>query len=180
MNPAIEDMIEDVIQKEGGYVDDPLDRGGATKYGITQKTLSAYLCKQASKSDVQNLCLDTAKDIYEKRYFFGPGIYKLPPTIQSFVFDCAVNHGPTRAIKFVQHVCVEAECLPTITIDGLCGPNTQRAAQWALKAMGNLFLDALMEERRNFYLSIVAKHPEQQRFLNGWLNRVDSFKRRAA
>ncbi len=173
--PSVNEMINDILRREGGYVDHPADRGGPTKYGITQQTLSRYLGHAALVSEVQNLSEDVAREIYERNYFYGPAINTLPEEIQAFVFDSAVNHGPRRAIKFVQSVCNQAGREPPLSEDGAMGPNTRKGAQWAQQEMGEYFLKALFEERRIFYHAIVAANPSQGVFLRGWLNRVDEF-----
>lgn len=175
MNEKVDKMIDDIIRREGEYVDHPNDRGGPTKYGITQKTLSQYLGYAAVKSDVQNLDIEVARAIYEKNYYMAPGIYKLPEPIQAFIFDSAVNHGPRRALKFVQSVCNQAGVEPATSVDGAMGPNTLRAVNWTNEQMGDVFLTALIEERRNYYLLIVANNPSQEVFLRGWMNRVNEF-----
>ena len=177
---TVDQMIDDVLKREGGYVDHPDDRGGATNWGITQNTLSKYYGRAVIKQEVKDLSQDVARDIYEKNYFYGPRIDNLPLSIQAFIFDCAVNHGPRRAVKFVQSVCNQIGYEPGLSEDGAMGPNTRRAAQWAEQAMGPLFLKALIEERRNFYYAIVKSRPSQEAFLKGWLNRVNEFEMEAA
>ena len=172
---SINEMIDDILRREGGYVDHPSDPGGPTKFGITQKTLSAYVGRIVLKKEVEDLSEDIAREIYERNYYIGPRIDQLPEFIQPFVFDCAVNHGPRRAIKFVQSVCNQAGYQPALSVDGAMGPNTSNGADWANDNMGDVFLKALIEERRNFYLTIVAANPSQKVFLNGWMNRVNEF-----
>lgn len=171
-------LIDDVLRREGGFVDHPADRGGPTKFGITQQTLSGYIGRAALRSEVKSLSEEVARDIYERNYFYAPRIDRLPEPIQAFVFDCAVNHGPRQAIRFVQRVCNAADWQPRLVEDGAMGPNTRRAAEWAQSQMGHLFLAALVEERRNFYYLIVQMRPSQQAFLKGWLNRVAEFESR--
>lgn len=172
---AIEMLIKDILRREGGYVDHPADRGGPTNFGITQKTLSLYMGRAALISDVKALQPDVAAEIYEQNYYYKPGIQKFPELIQGFIFDCAVNHGPRRAIKFVQEVVNEAGRQPALDLDGAMGPNTRSGAEWALAQMGEYFLGALIVERRNFYRAIVSHNPSQQVFLKGWMNRVNEF-----
>lgn len=174
MSRSVEQMIDDVIRREGGYVDHPRDRGGPTNFGITQSTLSRHLGRPASADDVRRLTRAAAADIYRRDYYEAPGIDQLPERIQPFVFDAAVNHGPARAIRFVQQVCDAAGFGP-LAIDGRCGPRTSEAAFAADRAMGDWFLAALVEERRNFYHALVARDPGQRVFLNGWLNRLAEF-----
>ncbi len=178
--PDIDKMIDDILRREGGFVDHPDDRGGPTKYGITIGTLSRYIGRAALRSEVENLSEDVARDIYERNYYIGPRIDRLPESIQPFIFDCAVNHGPRQAIRFVQSVCNQAGYTPQLSVDGAMGPNTLKGAEWADKEMGDIFLKALVEERRNFYYAIVEARPSQEKFLKGWLNRVNEFDREAA
>lgn len=178
--PTVDEMIDDILRREGGYVNHPADRGGPTKFGITQKTLSAYIGRVALAKDVENMSEDLAREIYERNYFNGPRIDRLPEAIQPFIFDCAVNHGPRRAIKFVQSVCNQAGFSPALDVDGAMGPQTRKAAEWAQQEMGDVFLKALLEERRNFYRVIVEHNPSQAVFLNGWMNRVNEFETEVA
>ena len=174
MTIDISNLINEVLSKEGGFVDHPADKGGPTNFGITQATLSRFLERVVTVDEVRTLDVQTARDIYELRYYRTPRIDKLPDAIQPFVFDCAVNHGPRRAIKFVQNVCNEAGYGP-ITSDGLMGPKTRAVADVCSSAMGEWMLLALIEERRMFYLKIVGNNPSQKVFLKGWLNRANSF-----
>ena len=171
---TIDDMIDHVLVKEGGYVNHPADRGGPTNYGITQKTLSRYLEKAVTIDMVKALDLETARDIYELNYYRVPRINQLPAEIQPFLFDCAVNHGPRRAIKFLQNVCNEAGFGP-LTPDGLMGPKTKAQARACLEELGQWMVVALVEERQMFYVEIVQNDDSQQAFLKGWLNRARSF-----
>lgn len=172
---SIEEMIQDILRREGGYVNHPSDRGGPTNHGITQATLSRYYGRAATISEVKQLSAEVAEEIYRRDYFIAPGIDTLPAFIQPFIFDCAVNHGPRRAIRFVQSVCNQAGFNPLLSEDGAMGPNTRRGVQWAEQVMGSIFLKALLEECRNFYLTIVAAKPSQEVFLKGWMNRVNEF-----
>lgn len=177
---SIDQMIQDVLKREGGYVDHPSDRGGPTNYGITQNTLSKYYGYAATTDEVKMLSIDVAEEIYRRNYYFGPGINTLVEEIQPFIFDCAVNHGPRTAIKFVQRVCNQAGYEPELSEDGAVGPNTRKGAVWALNQMGEVFLKALIEERKNFYLLIVQMRPSQKVFLQGWMNRVKEFETEVA
>lgn len=171
---TIEQLILDVLEKEGGYVHDPLDRGGPTNMGITQATLSRHMGRPASIEDVRRLNQNIAFEIYERDYYRAPRIDGLPEQIQPFVFDCAVNHGPSTAIRMIQQVCNAAGFGP-IDEDGVCGPATRDTAQKAQLEMGDWFTRALVEQRRMTYRRIVHTDPSQARFLNGWLARADSF-----
>lgn len=174
MATTVEQMIDDILRREGGFVDHPADSGGPTNFGITQRTLSRYLGRAVSVGEVRRLSRELAEEIYRTEFFLAPRIDTLPPRIQPFAFDSAANHGPQRAIRFVQQVC-NATGFGPLDVDGVCGPATRRAAQEADQAMGDWFLAALVEERRNFYRLIVQNDPSQEVFLNGWMNRVAEF-----
>lgn len=171
---SVEGMIDDVIRREGGFVDHPADRGGPTKFGITQATLSRHLGRPATAREVAGLSDDVAREIYRHHYYEAPQIDRLPPRIQPLVLDAAVNHGAPRAIRMVQRVCVAAGFGP-LRIDGVVGPRTRRVADACERAMGDWLVAALVEERRNFYHGLVARDPGQRVFLDGWLNRIAAF-----
>jgi lysozyme family protein len=173
---SIEAMIDDVIRREGGFVDHPADRGGPTRFGITQKTLSRYLGRAAGKEEVRSLARDVAADIYRRAYYLEPRIDATPASIRAFMFDSAVNHGPRRAIRLLQQVCNGAG-FGDLAVDGLLGPATRRQAGIAEDAMGPWLLAALAEERLMFYRQIVERDPSQQVFLKGWMNRLAEFDR---
>lgn len=174
MTIDVNNLINEVLSKEGGYVNHEADKGGPTNYGITQMTLSRYLEKVVTAEEVKALDLETARDIYELRYYRTPRIDKLPEEIQPFVFDCAVNHGPRRAIKFVQNVCNDAGFGPMV-VDGLMGPKTKTQSSACYEKLQEWMVVALVEERQMFYLNIVASNETQEVFLAGWLNRARSF-----
>lgn len=173
--PSVKDMIDNILRREGGYVNHPADRGGPTKYGITLNTLASYLGRSVSAGDVEALDENTARQIYEHNYFYGPKIDQLPELIQPFIFDCAVNHGARRAIKFVQKVCNQEGYQPPLDEDGIMGTKTVATARTAASELGDAFLKALLAERRRFYQAIVEQDPSQQVFLAGWMNRVNEF-----
>ena len=171
---TVQEMIDAILVREGGFVNHPDDKGGPTNYGVTQATLSEYLKRDATVQDVKDLDKDTARDIYEQRYYRGPQIDQLPEPIQHFVFDCAINHGSRRAIKFVQKVCDETGA-GNVSQDGLMGAKTAAAAERCSEEMGKWMLLSLIQERKQFYLEIVVNNPSQKTFLKGWMNRADSF-----
>lgn len=174
MAHTIDGMVADILRREGGFVHHAADRGGPTNFGITQRTLSAYLGRAATVEEVRSLSAELAAEIYRRDYFVAPRLDGLPERIQPFVFDSAVNHGPRRAVRFVQQVCGSAGFGP-VAVDGICGPQTRRIATEAERAMGDWLLAALVEERRNFYRQIVASDPSQRVFLDGWMNRIAEF-----
>ncbi len=176
MPKSIEAMIDDVIRREGGFTDHPADRGGPTNFGITQKTLARYLGRKVTRDDVRHLSRALAAEIYRRRYYLEPRIDTAPGDTRAFLFDSAVNHGPRRAVRFLQEVC-NAAGFGRLSVDGLLGPATRRQAHAASAAMGPWLLAALAEERRMFYRLIVDRDPSQRVFFKGWMNRLAEFDR---
>lgn len=172
---AYKDPIGQVLLHEGGFVNHPSDRGGATKFGVTQKTLSHYLGRNASIQEVRDMTEETAREIYERLYFTGPRINTLPEPPRTLVLDMAINHGPRNAIIMLQRIVNEAGFGP-IDVDGRIGPNTRTAVMRAVTQMGPVFQNALVEERIRFFHRITANDPSQTVFLKGWLNRAESFR----
>ena len=174
MDRSVDELLDEVIAREGGFVHHPADRGGPTKFGITQRTLSAWLGRPATVDEVWRLDEETAREIYVSRYLAGPRIDTLPPEIVGQAFDMAVNHGPRRAMRILQEVLGLAGW--AVDVDGVIGPQTRKAAFEAQEAMGPFLSNAIADQRANFYRRLVDADPSQRAFLRGWLNRAEAFK----
>lgn len=167
---SVDTLINDIIVTEGGYVNHPADRGGPTKYGITQKTLASYRRMPVSAKEVQNMSRQEAYDIYKKIYFDTYGVDKLPETIHDLVLDMNVHHGPGNTNKLLQKAINRFGI--KLQVDGVAGSKTIEAA----KQVNPVALRYILaREREAFMRDIVKKDPSQQVFLNGWLNRVEKF-----
>lgn len=176
MPTSMDQMIADLLKREGGFVNRVEDKGGATNYGITRATLSNYLGKQCSVADVKAMTKATAVDIYSFLYYIKPKINKLPVAIQPLVFDMAVNHGCYKAIKMLQLELIEFLGRTVVgQADGLIGDKTIAATNAVLATHEQLFINKLVERRLNFYHAIVENDPSQKIFLNGWEKRANSF-----
>ena len=171
----VEDMIADIVRREGGFVDDPFDPGGPTKHGVTIATLSKTLGRPATIADVRRVTPEFAGEIFRRRYFLAPGIDGLPDRVQPFVFDTAVLFGPRRAIRFVQASCANLGHADPGPIDGAMGPRTREAARITDREAGAWFLAALVERRKDAHRLRVEDRPDQKRFLKGWLRRAEEF-----
>ena len=164
------EIIEAIIEREGGYVDHPADKGGPTKYGITIGTLGQWRGHPVSDDDVKALFIEEARLIYGQRYLKAPGFDQIVDSkLRAFIVDAGVNHGPTAATKMLQRA-VGAK------VDGVMGPDT-------LLKLGHadaqrIYLEACAE-RVVFYGGIVTRNPEQAVFALGWANRVAQFIREA-
>jgi len=159
---TIQGLCETKSQKrKTGYVNDPLDAGGETKYGIA---------KNANPDlDIKSLNLEMAKKRYYDKYWVDGKCENFPSPINLLHFDCTVNSGGKTAGKNLQR----ALNFPEANVDGLIGPITIATVKSAdIKQLTYRWLD----ERKKFYERIVAKKPDQQRFFNGWMNRVAHLK----
>ena len=164
-----DDIIDAILKREGStYTNDPIDRGGPTKFGITLRTLAEYHHDDSCTADeVENLTEAEARAIYRELYIDRPGFMLLTgDALRAFLVDFAVNSGARAAVKHLQRRLM-------IKDDGILGPYTAQKANAANQAV---LLAALIGDREQFYRDIVSAKPDQARFLTGWLNRNNSFK----
>lgn len=180
-----------VLDFEGGYSNDPADRGGETNYGITYNTLNDAKNKGWIPFNVtiQNIQLEHAKIIYKKGYWDVVQADSLPHPLDLIMFDSAVNHGPGAAVKLLQKSLNALLRYTELKVDGIIGPLTLRAINDYV-GLGStpgtppnsniryLCIDVLMN-RVELYLSIVLNNKSQEKFLKGWLNRVFKLKQQA-
>ena len=169
-----DEMIDDILAREGGFVNHPADRGGPTNFGVTQATLASWRGREATIDDVRSLSIDEARDIYRTIYYVGPKIDKLASLIQPLVFDMSINHGPGTAIKLLQRILNERGI--TCEVDGGIGDETIRCALTATDQFGTELINFLVDKRIQFYHQIVEKNPSQSVFLKGWLKRANEFR----
>ena len=186
-----DDAFKIVLDFEGGYSNDPADRGGETNYGITYNTLNDAKNKGWIPFNVtiQNIQLEHAKIIYKKGYWDVVQADSLPHPLDLIMFDSAVNHGPNAAVKLLQKSLNTLLPYTELKVDGIIGPLTLRAVrdyEGLQDAPGShnksniryLCIDVLMN-RIELYLSIVLNNKSQEKFLKGWLNRVFKLKQQA-
>ena len=160
-------IIADIITREGGYVDNPSDKGGPTKYGVTLGTLAAWRKASVTSNDVANLTASEASEILTDLYEVKPGFSQLSDDqVRSFMVDWGVNSGPATAIKQLQSL------LSGCHADGILGPITAKAAN-ALDPAS--LLTSLIALRLAFVRRLVAEDPSQRLFLAGWETRIESF-----
>lgn len=176
---SVEQLAKEIVQREGGYVNDPDDPGGATKYGVTigtMKTLGEDLNNDGkiTVADVKLLSTDLAEKIYLDHYFYKPGIDKLPESLQASVFDMYVNSG-SNAIKILQRmVGVEA--------DGVLGPKTYKAVEIFNEGNPGKIADLYGIARRNYYYALADSRPASRKYARrkdggkgGWIVRAEEF-----
>lgn len=141
-----------------GYVNDPDDAGGETKFGVAKNGNPDL--------DITNLTWDQAKEVYFKRYWLTGSCDKLPARIAVLHFDGCVNHGVGRANKFLQKAA-------GVTQDGVIGPKTISA----ISALNEFDVcKNICNSREHFYRNIVEDKPTQVKFLAGWLRRINEMR----
>lgn len=155
--------VKHLLVLEGGYVNDPSDRGGETKYGISKR--------QYPHLDIQFITEEQASEIYYNDYWLAYHCDKLPEAIGEFLFDCVVNHRPKTAIRFIQKTY-------RVDVDGILGPMTINAVRndSSLVAIER-HLVRCFSYRAVFYSELVENNPTQGRFLMGWFRRLFSLQK---
>jgi lysozyme family protein len=156
-----EKSVAIILENEGGYVNNPKDPGGETKYGISKRSYPNL--------DIKNLTIDQAKDIYYRDFW-------LPIQADSIIderlavhyFDMAVNAGRSRAVRLLEK----------ITGQGITGTISKDTL---IKA--NLIPDAparYVQARKDYYHNITLINPKNNAFIKGWMNRVDHVEKKNA
>ena len=178
---TVDEIIDDILQREGGYVDHVDDKGGATNHGMSLRYISGIGLDldgdgDVDKDDVKLVTLDIARTYYRRDFYFRPHLDALPFELQAQMFDFAINSGPGRAIITLQEVLSELRDAAPLQLDGAIGPNTRTAAEQAQMEFGFALTNALAEARESYMRSIVDRDPTQAVFLNGWVKRARSFR----
>jgi lysozyme family protein len=148
-----------VLKDEGGNDDDPLDHGGRTSRGITQREYTAWRAEHGlADLDVWQAPQDDINQIYKGEYWL-PECDSLASGLDYMLFDMKVNAGPHRAIVLLQRAV-------GVNDDGRIGPVTRQAIG---AADPQTVIAAYTDAKRAFYRSL-----HQPRFLKGWLNRCNN------
>ena len=177
-------IAQEIVAREGGYVNDPDDPGGATNHGVTIHTMRRLGLDLTSdgkvdEADVRRLTQAQAVDIYVEHYFTRPGIGRLPEALQASVFDMYVNAG-SNAIRLLQRMLGKMG-FDTVA-DGVIGPQTVSHAHQAAARAPALIADAYAIERRNYYYAIGDGRPASRKYARrrdggkgGWIRRAEEF-----
>ena len=176
-------LIEELIEREGGYVNHPDDKGGPTRFGITEAVARAHGYAGA----MALLPREEAVAIYRRLYWLRPGfdaIARRAPQVAAELFDTGANMGPAVATTFLQRALTalnrNGQDYPDLVPDGRVGPRTLAALDGFLEVRGERdgqtvllrALEALQGER---YLRLAERRPANEAFLYGWLaNRTGS------
>lgn len=181
---SITQIANEIVTREGGFVDDPDDPGGATNYGVTIHTMRRLGLDlthdgQVDASDVRVLTRAHAVSIFVEHYFCAPRIDRLPVELHPTVFDMYVNAG-AQAVKILQRLLGDMRI--TVAVDGVIGPRTIAAAKQGIAAAPRHLVDAYGIARRNYYYDLAERRPPSRKFARrrdggkgGWITRAEEF-----
>ena len=181
---TVRQIAEEIVHREGGYVNDRYDPGGATNFGVTIHTmrrLGLDLDRDGvvTAADVRRLTRALAVEIFIEHYFNKPLIAELPQALQATVFDMYVNAGG-NAVKILQRLLVEMGY--AVTVDGALGPQSIAAVRAAHRASSDHLVDAYGIARRNYYFRLADRRTASRKFARtrvggkgGWITRAEEF-----
>lgn len=181
---SVQQIAEEIVAREGGYVNDPDDPGGATKYGVTIHTMRRLGLDltgdgRVGVADVRALTRAKAVEIFIEHYFNRPKIAELPADVQASVFDMYVNAGG-NAVKILQRLLRDMGY--NVTVDGVLGPQSLEAARRAGQAAPHHLADAYAIARRNYYFRLADRRPASRKYARtkagkkgGWIKRAEEF-----
>jgi len=182
--PSVSDIAKEIVAREGGFVNDPGDPGGATKHGVTIHTMRRLGLDldgdgDVDADDVRRLTPAQAEAIFIEHYFHRPRIGLLPDILQASVFDMYVNAG-ANAVKILQRLLRQMG--HDVAADGAIGPQTVAAARAAGAAAPDHLADAYGIARRNYYFRLADARPGLRKFARtragrkgGWIRRAEDF-----
>jgi lysozyme family protein len=182
--PTVQQLAQEIVAREGGWVHDPADPGGATNHGVTLATLRGLRLDldddgQVTEADLRRLSPAQAAQVFLRHYYLAPRIDKLPAVLQPSVFDMQVNAG-SQAIRLLQKLLTEMGY--PCAADGVLGPKSIAAARAAAQAAPDHIADAYGIARRNYYYALADARPASRRFARrrdggkgGWITRAEEF-----
>lgn len=158
---AFDQAFEIVVGHEGGYVDNPADPGGETKYGVSKRAHPDV--------DIANLTLDGAKQIYKAQYWDKLFLDTADPRLALAAFDAAVNNGVGAATKWLQSAL-------GVAADGIIGSATKAA----LAACTGDKWQAAFVELHAQRINMMANLSTWKQFGKGWSRRLAQLPLQAA
>lgn len=174
---VFEEALKRTLGYEGGYSNDPDDRGGTTNFGITHITYSSAVRRGIIKElpeGVKGLTARLAKKIYRGLYWVPLKLDQVEdPKVAVEMFDTAVNAGISKSAKIVQRVLQALG--EDLTRDGIIGPITLEAINKWTKKNSKGFFRLLNSIQGAFYVEIVENDSSQAKYLLGWMKRVQSY-----
>jgi len=179
-----ENIAAEIVSREGGYVNDPDDPGGATNFGVTIHTMRRLGLDltddgRVDARDVQVLTRDHAVTIFLDHYFHRPRVSDLPQALRASVFDMYVNAG-ANAVKILQRLIRQMRI--EVDVDGVIGPQTLAAAARAAASAPDHISDAYGIARRNYYYALADRRAASRKYARrrdggkgGWITRAEEF-----
>lgn len=172
----VDKLIDELIEREGDYVDHPADRGGPTRWGITE----AVARRHGYTGAISRLPRERAALIYRMIYWESTrfdDVAKLAPKVAEELFDTGVNMGPTKAVEFLQRALNAlnrgAIDYPDVLLDGRIGPATLGALEGYLRRRGAegeaVLVRALEALQGARYIALAEHRQSQEAFVYGWL-----------
>lgn len=177
-------IAREIVGREGGFVNDPDDPGGATNFGVTIHTMRRLGLDldhdgRIDVADVRRLSLAQAEDIFVEEFYIRPRIALLPEVLRPGVFDMYANAG-ANAVKILQRLLRDMG--HDLASDGVIGPLTAQAAHAAAHAAPDHIADAYGIARRNYYFRLADRRPASRKFARtraggkgGWIRRAEEF-----
>ena len=175
-----DEIFNGILGREGGYVNNPADKGGPTNWGITQAVARSH----GYTGDMKNLTRAQALQILEADYWTGPRfdqVSLLSPQIAAELCDTGVNMGPSVAVKFLQRSLNvfnnQGRLYADIVADGQIGPRTIAALNSFLsgrsKAGETVILKALNSLQGARYIELSEARAANEAFTYGWFERIE-------
>ena len=181
---TVEEIARAIVAREGGFVNDPDDPGGATNFGVTIHTLRRLGLDlnadgQVDARDVRKLTRAQAVEIFIRYYFERPRIGELPAPLHASVFDMYVNAGG-NAVRLLQRLLRDMG--HEVSVDGALGPQSISAAHEAIEQAPGHLVDAYGIARRNYYFRLADRRPASRKYARsrnggkgGWIRRAEEF-----
>lgn len=181
---SVRQIAWEIVAREGGFVDDPDDPGGATKYGVTIHTmrrLGVDLTDDGvvDQRDVMALSREQAVEIFIAHYFRKPRLGLAPEALQPSLFDMYVNAG-AQSVRILQRLLVQMGF--AVIVDGVMGSQTAAACAQAAVPDPMALRDAYGVARRNYYFRLAERRPASRKYVRsraggkgGWIRRAEAF-----
>lgn len=158
-----------VMNNEGGFTNDPLDSGGATKYGITQHDLEQYLGHVVSLSDISKMSIDIAKAIYRLNYWNPLSCGSLSSLGMAVaIFDTGVLYGIVGSCYLAQKTAISMGC--DIKADGFLRDQSVAALN---SVNQEEFINSFHGRILDRIEAVVSSDPKNLKFKIGWINRAN-------
>lgn len=180
MNLQVDVNIRNTIKLEGDkFTNHPADRGGPTKYGVTQTTYAKYF-----QGSVENCTFDQAYMIYLKEFWINPKLDQIDAIDSQLayrLYDWGVTSSPRRSIAALQRALNvlnnQGKDWPDMVVDGIIGPATLSALRALVSKRGadglRVIRGMVQSQQSMYYMEIAERNPSQEIFEYGWqLNRA--------